>query len=217
MIRVILADDHHLVRQGIRSLLEKTGEIEIVAEAVNGEEAVKLVQQFSPDVLVTDIGMPRLNGIQAVERIHELGLTTRVVILSMHTRESLVLQSLRNGVNGYVLKSSVKGELLLAIQAASCGAIFLSPTISHMVTASWAGDRAGGNGADAFERLSSRERRILKLIAEGHTNKEIAAILYVSVKTVEKDRASLVEKLQTRDMVGLIRLAFKYGLLLPDE
>lgn len=217
MIRAILADDHHLIRQGIRSLLEDTPGIEIVAEAENGEEAVRLIQRLIPDVLVTDISMPRLNGIQAAEKIRELKLPTRVVILSMYSTESLVRQSLRSGVKGYVLKSSVKDELLLAIQAAYRGAIFLSPTISELVAADFSAGQAELDQMSGFDQLSLREREILKLIAEGYTNRDIAAMMHLSMKTVEKDRARLMDKLKIYDLVGLIRLALKHSLILPDE
>lgn len=217
MIRVILADDHHLVRAGIRSLLENTADLEIVAEAQDGEEAVKLVQRLVPDVLVTDIGMPRLNGIQAAEKIRELKLNTRIVILSMHSNESFVRQSLRQGVKGYVLKSSIKDELLLAIQAAYRGATFLSPTISNLLTADFISSPATQEHRNCFDQLTSREREILKLIAEGYSNKEIAELMSLSIKTIEKDRARLMEKLKIRDLAGLIRLALKHGLILPED
>jgi DNA-binding NarL/FixJ family response regulator len=217
VIKVILADDHHLVRQGIRSLLEDIPGIEIVAEAENGEEAVRLVQRLTPDVLVTDINMPRLNGIQAAEKIRELKLSTRVVILSIHATESLVRQSLRSGVKGYVLKSSVKDELFLAIQAAYRGATFLSPTISDLVAADMAAGQAESVQTDSFSQLSLREQQILKLIAEGYSNKAIAEMMNLSIKTIEKDRARLTDKLKIYDLAGLIRLALKHGLISLDE
>lgn len=216
MIRVILADDHHLVRQGIRSLLEKTKEIEIVAEAENGEEAIRLVQQLLPDVLVTDIGMPRLNGIQAAEKIKLLGLPTRVVVLSMHTNKSLVRQSLRNGIKSYILKSSVKDDLQIAIRAAYRNATYLSPTVSELVMADLVTPPAAGTEADGFDQLTTREREILKLIVEGHTNKAIAKLMHLSIKTVEKDRARLIQKLDLRDIHALTRVALRHGLILPE-
>jgi DNA-binding NarL/FixJ family response regulator len=217
VIKVILADDHHLIRQGIRSLLEDIPGIEIVAEAENGEEAVKLVQRLQPDVLVTDINMPRLNGIQAAEKIRELKLATRVVILSIHATESLVRQSLRSGVKGYVLKSSVKDELFLAIQAAYRGATFLSPTISDLVAADMAAGQVELGQANGFSQLSLREQQILKLIAEGYSNKAIAEMMNLSIKTIEKDRARLMDRLRIYDLAGLIRLALKHGLISLDE
>ena len=133
MIRVLLADDHHLVRKGIRALLEKTEDIEVVGEAMDGEQAVEMTERLVPDVLVIDIGMPRLNGIQAIERVHALGLTTQSIVLSMHSDETLVRQALRNGARGYLLKRSVTEELLLAVRAASQGETYLSPEISEIL------------------------------------------------------------------------------------
>lgn len=218
MIRVILAEDHHLVRQGIRSLLEKVNDIEVVAEAENGEEAVKLIQNLSPDVLVTDINMPRLNGIQATEKIRDLKLAARVVVLSMHTNKNLVRQSLRSGVKSYILKSAVKDELLTAIRAAYRNATYLSPAVSELVMADLAAaGQTDSDEANGINQLSSREREILKLIAEGYTNKAIAQMMYLSIKTIEKHRARLIAKLQVRDLAGLVRIAFQQGLILPDE
>lgn len=217
MIRVILAEDHHLVRQGLRSLLEKVTDIEIVAEAENGQEAVKLAEQLTPEVLVMDIAMPRLNGIQAAEQIRSLGIMTQVVILSMYSDETLVRQALRCGVRGYLLKRSVKEELLLAIRAARQGEIYLSPAISEMVMSDFLNGRADSDAASAFDRLSSREREVLQLIAEGHTNKHIAQVLNVSVKTVEKHRTNLMAKLNVHDLPGLVRIAIKHGLIFLDQ
>lgn len=216
MIRVILADDHHLVRQGIRALLEKTTDIEIVAEAENGEEAIISTQKLKPDVLLMDINMPRLNGIQAAEQIRHQGLSTHVVILSMHSDETLVRQALRSGVRGYLLKHAVTEELLIAVRAAQRGEVYLSPTISELVMSDFivGRDKLEQSG---FEQLSPREREVLKLVAEGYTNKAIADTMHLSVKTVEKHRASLMTKLNVQDLAALIRLALKHGLIFLDE
>jgi DNA-binding NarL/FixJ family response regulator len=218
MIRVILADDHHLVRQGLRSLLEKTDDIKIVAEAENGQEAVTLTERLTPEVLVMDIAMPRLNGIQAAEQIRSLGLKTQVVILSMHFDETLVRQALRSGVRGYLLKNSVVEELLLAIRAAGRGEIYLSPTISEIIVTELMTSQSDDLRATSpFDQLSSREREVLKLIAEGATNKAIAETMNISVKTVEKHRMSLMTKLNVHDLAGLVRIAIKHGLIFLDE
>lgn len=217
MMKLILADDHHLVRQGLRSLLEKSYDIKIIAEAENGQEAVTLTERLTPDVLVMDIAMPRLNGIQAAEQIRSLGLKTQVVILSMHFDETLVRQALRSGVRGYLLKNSVVEELLLAIRAAGRGEIYLSPTISEIVVS----DLMTGQGelkmVSPFEQLSAREREVLKLIAEGATNKTIAEAMNISIKTVEKHRTNLMSKLNVHDLVGLVRVAIKHGLIFVNE
>ncbi len=217
MISVILADDHHLVRHGIRSLLEKADDIEIIGEAENGHEAVLMTERLGPDVLVMDISMPRLTGIQAAEQIRTLGLKTQIVILSMHSDETLVRQALRSGVRGYLLKRSVMEELLLAIRAAKRGEIYLSPAISEIVMADFVISQPDFNEPSGFERLSSREREVLQLVAEGYTNKAIANTMQVSVKTIEKHRANLMTKLNVQDLAGLIRIAIKHGLIFLDE
>ena len=217
MIRVILAEDHHLVRQGIHSLLEAAQDIVVVAEAENGQEAVNLVRELKPDVLVTDINMPRLNGIQAAEQIRELGLATRVVILSMHADPILVRQALRHGVKGYLLKHSLTDELLVGVRAAARGETFLCPGVSDLVVADFLNAPAHSEAANSFDQLSAKEREVLKLVAEGYTNKAVAELMHVSAKTVEKHRANVMAKLNIQDLAGLIRVALKHGLLFLDE
>jgi DNA-binding NarL/FixJ family response regulator len=217
VIRVIVADDHHLVRQGIRALLEKADGIEVVGEAADGQEAVELVERLTPNVLVMDMVMPRLSGNQAIGRVRALGVATQVVILSMYSDETLVREALRNGAKGYLLKRSVTEELLLAIRAASRGEIYLSPAISRSIVADLLTLQTDADASSPFERLTSREREVLQLISEGHTNKAIAQILTVSVKTVEKHRANLMSKLNVHDLAGLMRVAIKHGLVFPDE
>jgi len=216
-IRVIVADDHHLVRQGIRALLEKADDIEVVAEAADGQEAVGLVERLAPDVLLMDIAMPRLSGIQAVGRVRALGVGTQVVILSMYSDEALVRQALRSGAQGYLLKRSVSEELLLAVRAASRGEIYLSPGICQSVVADFLARQTDADKLSPFERLTSREREVLQLISEGHTNNAIAQVLKVSAKTVEKHRANLMSKLRVHDLAGLIRAAIKHGLIFLGE
>ena len=216
MIRVILAEDHHLVRKGIRALLENADDIEIVGEAADGQEAVELTQRLAPDVLIMDIAMPRLTGIQATRRIRALNAATQVVILSMYSDETLVRQALGNGAKGYLLKRSVVEELLLAIRAASRGDIYLSPEICGPVLADLLTPQADAE-MSKFDRLTPREREVLQLIAEGHTNRAIAQLMKVSVKTVEKHRASLMSKLGIYDVAGLVRIAIQHGLIFLDE
>lgn len=215
MIRVIVADDHHLVREGIRALLEKADDIEVVGEAADGQEAVDLVQRANPDVLVMDIAMPRLNGIQAIAQLRTLGTSARTVILSMYSDEILVRQAIQNGAKGFLLKGSVSDELLLAIRAASRGAVYLSPAISETALSdvssapAGTGPKAQGPG----DQLTPREREMLQLISEGYTNNRIAEALGISVKTVERHRTNLMAKLNAHNLVELIRVAMKHGLI----
>ena len=217
MIRVVLADDHNLVRQGIRSLLDQATDIEVIAEADNGQEAVELVRDLNPDVLVTDINMPRLNGIQAAEQIQKSDSLTRVVILTMYTSPTLVEQALRRGVKGYLLKRSLSDELLLAVRAAARGETFLCPALSGKVLANFLAASTHVEGESDFDQLSGRESEVLKLVAEGHTNRAIARMMNVSIKTVEKHRSNLMTKLDIQDLTGLIRAALRYGLIFLEE
>ncbi len=217
MIRVILADDHHLVRQGIRALLENAGDIEVVGEAADGQEAIELVADLTPDVVVMDVAMPRRDGLQATERIRALYVATQVVILSMYSDQTLVRQALRNGAKGYLLKRSLSQELLLAVRAASQGQTYLSPGISGPIVSDFLRLQAEAEEPGAFERLTPREREVLQLVTEGHTNRAIAQILNISVRTVEKHRANLMSKLDIHDLAGLVRFAIKHGLVLLDE
>ncbi|MCL4393705.1 MAG: response regulator transcription factor [Chloroflexi bacterium] len=217
MIRVLIAEDHHLVRQGIRALLEKSADIEVVGEAQDGQEAVEQARRLKPDVVVMDLAMPRLNGTQATEQIRAERLPTQVVILSMYSDETLVRQALRSGAKGYLLKRSVAEELPLAVRAARRGETFLSSTISDSILGSVLGQPAGTESASPFDRLSARERQVLKLVAEGQTNHAIAAIMHISVKTVEKHRSSVMAKLDVHDTAGMVRLALKHRLIFIEE
>jgi DNA-binding NarL/FixJ family response regulator len=216
MIRVIVADDHNLVREGICALLEKAGGFEIVGEAEDGRDAVEMVQRFEPDVVVMDIAMPRLNGIQALEQIRGLGLSTKMVILSMYSDEVLVRQSLQHGARGFLLKGSFKEELLLAIQAVNQGATYLSPAISESFLSNVTYPLASPQTNPTIQ-LTLREHEVLQLISEGHTNAEIAQSLDVSIKTIERHRTNLMAKLEVRNVVELIRVALKHRLIIFDD
>lgn len=216
MIRVVVADDHHLVRQGIRALLEKAKDIQVVGEAADGAEAVQMAKDLRPDVMVMDIVMPRLNGTQALEQFQALKLPTRVVILSMYSDETIVRQALRNGARGYLLKRSVTEELLLAVRSAYNNEVYLSPPVSSVLLPESLYPNEIQK-AEPFENLTPREREVFQLVAEGRTNNAIAQELSISEKTVEKHRANVMLKLNVRDLPGLVRLAIKFGLVSLDE
>jgi len=217
MIRVLIAEDHLMVRAGIRALLEKAGDIYVMGEASNGQEAIEMTQEHKPDVLIMDIMMPRMNGIQAAENIRELKLPTNILILSMYSDAGFVHQALQSGVKGYLLKSSVSDELLWAVHAVANGQTYLSSPISEIVVESVINPNVRNKNDDPVSSLSPREKEILQLIAEEHTSSEIAKLLFISEKTVEKHRARLMDKLNVRNIAGMVRLAVKYRLVDRDS
>ena len=212
MIRVLLVEDHALVRAGLRALLERAGDIHVLGEAPNGQEGVELTKELKPDVVIMDIMMPRLNGIQAAEHIQSMKLSAQVLLLSMYSEEGLVHQALQSGAKGYVLKTSVSEELLQAVRSVARGETYLSSAISSIATDGTLHTNAS-QSKNPLDNLSPREKEILQLIAEEHTSIEIAQMLFISEKTVEKHRANLMEKLHVRNLAGLVRLAIKYGLI----
>ena len=213
MIRVLIAEDHLLVRAGIRALLEKAGDIHILGEASNGQEAVDMARELKPDVLIMDIMMPRLNGIQAAEQIQSLKLPISILILSMYSDAGFIHKALQCGVKGYVLKSSVSDELLQAVRAVAAGQIFFSSPISEILEENAVQSPAFAREVEPFATLSPREKEIMQLIAEGYTSAEIGKLLFISDKTVEKHRIKLMKKLNVRNLAGLVRLAIKYRLV----
>ena len=214
-IRVLLADDHALVRAGIRSLLQTFQDIEVVAETGDGQEALTLIEQHRPDVVLMDIAMPGMNGLEVAARVAKDLPGVRVIILSMHNNEEYVLQALRAGSKGYLLKDAATAELEVAIKAAVRGETYLSPVVSKHVIGDYV--RRVGGEASSLEQLTPRQREVLQLIAEGRTTKEIAQILNISVKTVETHRAQLMERLDIHDVAGLVRYAIRVGVVSPDR
>ena len=212
MIRVVIADDHHLVRQGLRALLENSHDVEVIGEASTGYEAVELAEKLQPDVVVMDLSMPRLDGVQAAARILDLKTPAEVVIVSMHADTAIIQNLVRRGVKGYLLKDALAAELMFAIRSASDGKLYLSPTISEAVM----NMLMMPAGQDVVVELTPREREVLQLVAEGHTNTSIANVLSISVKTVDKHRANLMNKLEADDLATLIRVAIKRRLIFMD-
>lgn len=218
-IRVLLSDDHILVRAGIRVLLENIPGIEVVAEADDGRTALELVARHKPDVVLMDISMRGLNGLEATRRIVQEHPDVRVIILSMHNNPEYAISALRAGAAGYLLKEADTAELEIAVRAVTRGETYLSPPVSSLIIADYlrqAGASAENTGSPV-ERLTPRQREILQLIAEGHSVKEIAQILGVSVKTVETHRALLMDRLSIYDTAGLVRFALRHGLISQDE
>jgi DNA-binding NarL/FixJ family response regulator len=212
-IRVLLADDHTLVRAGIRSLLESIEDVDVVAEAGDGREALELITKHRPDVALLDIGMPGLNGLELAKRIPTESPRTRIIILSMHADANYVNQALRAGVRGYLLKGAAVSELPLALRAVTRGETYLTPKVSRFVVDGF----LSGKEAGPLDGLTRRQCEILQLIAEGHSTKEIAGMLDLSVKTVETHRARLMDRLDIHDVAGLVRFAIRAGLVTPED
>ena len=213
-VRIVLADDHALVRAGMRSLLSGVAGVEVVGEAQDGQQVLELVDRLSPRLVLMDIAMPGLNGLEATARIVKRHPHTAVIILSMHAAEEYALQALRAGAAGYLLKDADVAELELAILAVARGETYLSPAVSkHLVTDF---RRRVAEPSDPLERLTPRQREVLQLIAEGRATKEIAAKLKLSVKTIETHRAQLMDRLDIHDVAGLVRFAVRVGLVSPE-
>lgn len=207
-IEVILADDHPMVRQGLRLLLEKTGTQKVVGEASDGYEAVQLAKQLRPDVVVLDLSMPLLNGLDAAREIRKHSPRTNCLVLTVHNEESYVLEALQVGIRGYVVKSQAAAELAQAIDEVARGRIYLSPSISHAVL-----DACLDKAIVPHNELSLREREVLQLVAEGKTSKEIAVVLGLGTRTAESHRARIMKKLDIHDTAGLVRYAVRRGLV----
>ncbi len=208
MIRILLADDHALVRHGFRMILAAQPDMEVAGEAGNGREAVELCQKLKPDVVVMDVTMPELNGIEATRRLIELSPRTRVLALSMHKDAVYVREILRAGARGYLLKDSADTDLLAAVRAVAKGEGYLSPGVSDAVLSDYR-----RHVTDPLDLLTTREREVLQLIAEGKTNKEIATSLNLSVYTIEAHRGRLMEKLNLHSTGELVRFAVRSGLI----
>jgi len=212
-VRIVIAEDHTILREGLRSLLSSNAQFEIVAEAGDGREAIRHAKKYKPDLILTDLSMPRMNGMEAIKEIKRESPTTKVLVLTVHRAEEYILATFRAGADGYVLKDSTHSELLMAVKKVLGGAHYISPEISEKVIEGYIEGKKSLKSRTSWETLTQREREILKLIAEGYRNKEIAEDLCISVKTVEKHRANLMEKLDLHSIQALTTFAIERGLV----
>jgi two-component system response regulator NreC len=212
-IRILLADDHVVMRRGLRLLIETQPGLSVVAEASDGNEAVAQAEAAKPDVVVLDIAMPKLNGVEAAQRIHEARPDAAILILSMHSDEAYVLRALRAGARGYLLKDSAEGDLIEAIRKVHSGKTFFSPEISRMLAEDYVREIRTHGFVDSYELLTAREREILHLLAQGKSNKEIASLWNLSPYTVETHRRNLHEKLNLRNFADLVLYAVRKGII----
>lgn len=212
-IRVLLADDHQLMRSGVRLMLEREPDLGVAGEASDGREAVALAKSLKPDVVVMDIGMPNLNGIEAAHQMTQENPDLAIVIVSMHSDESYVLRALKAGARAYLLKDSAEADLIKAVHAVAGGKSFFSPAVSKMLLDDYVRKLKRSGTEDAYDLLTPREREILQLIAEGKSNKDIANLLNLSVYTVESHRSNLMEKLNLRGLPELILYAVRKGII----
>jgi len=212
-IRIVLADDHKLMRSGLRVLLEQQADLTVVGEASDGREAVALVASQRPDVLVMDIGMPSLNGIEAAAQITQSNPEAAIVMLSMHSDESYVLRALKAGAKGYLLKDSAEADLIRAVRAVAEGKSFFSPAVSKVLLDDYVRKLKRSGTEDPYDLLTPREREVLQLVAEGKSNKEVAQLLNLSVYTVETHRSNIMEKLNLHGVPELILYAVRKGII----
>lgn len=214
IIKVVLAEDHTIVRQGLRSILEQQAGIEVIAEAENGRVAVRIAEQMKPDVVVMDFSMPDLNGLEATRQIKQRVPEVKILILTRHANQEYVESILRAGASGYMIKKSAAVELIIAIQSVNRGDYYLDPSISKTVIEGYLGQ---SEGETQEIKITPRQREVLQLIAEGHPNREIASLLHISVKTVDNHRANLMGKLDLNSTADLIQYAIRVGIISLDD
>jgi DNA-binding NarL/FixJ family response regulator len=211
--RIVIAEDHTILREGLKALLSVVPDVEIVGEAGDGRAAVEICRDKDPDLVLLDLSMPRMTGMEALRQIKQSNPKIKVLILTVHKTEEHLFAALQNGADGYTLKDSPAEELLLAVRSVANGRRYLCPSISTKVIDGYLDGRAGGGQPTSYDRLTDREREILKLIAEGHRNREIADLLCISVKTVEKHRSNVMNKLELHNVQALTAYAIEKGLL----
>lgn len=212
-VRIVLADDHTVMRNGLRLLLERQPHLRVVGEAADGRQAVALSESANPDVVIMDIGMPNLNGIEAARQIVNRSPRTAIAILSMHSDESYVIRALKAGARAYLLKDSAEADLLAAVRALTEGKSFFSPAISKILVEDYMRQLESRGAEDTYELLTNREREILQLLAEGRTNKEVANMLNLSLYTVETHRTHILQKLNLHSVPELILYAVRKGII----
>lgn len=213
MTRIVVVDDHHIVREGLRALLATEPDFQLVDEASDGLEAIRLVERLEPDVLILDVMIPGLNGLDVTRRVSKSSPKTRVIILSMHSNEAYVIEALKNGAAAYVLKGATATELVLAIREVAAGRRFLSSPLSERAIETYVARAQESDPLEAYDTLTTREREVLQLVAEGNSNQQAAARLFISPRTVETHRANLMNKLSLRNHADLVRFAFERGIL----
>jgi two-component system, NarL family, response regulator NreC len=215
LIRVVLADDHSVVRQGLRAWLERSGYVQVVGEAADGREAVAIVEQLQPDVVVMDIAMPMLNGIDATAQIMRRNPDTKVIILSMHADESYILRALSAGAKGYLLKESTESDVLPAVQSVRDGKPYFTPSIARLLLEDYMRSLKQNNLQDSYDLLTEREREVLQLLAQGKSNKEVAQVLDLSPHTIDSHRTNMMQKLNLHNTAEIVLYAVRKGIIVP--
>jgi len=215
-IRLLLADDHPVVRKGIESCLARYRHLEVVGEAADGKQALSKANELAPDILLLDIGLPDMDGVAVTERLKKESPHTKVLVLSMHQHKDTLLRLIQAGIRGYLLKDAAPEEIVRAIDAVYAGEIYFSPDVARMALDQYVAS-AGGTATSPVSKLTGREREVLALIAEGHSNKEVACKLSLSVRTVETHRERVMRKLEIRNAAGLTKFAIAHGLVSLDE
>ena len=215
-VRILLADDHTIVRQGLARLLEEQKDLKVVGTATNGQVAVEKALELEPDIIIMDIAMPRMNGIEAAKRIRKQLPKSKILILSMYSHEHYIHELLETGVSGYLLKDASGRDIIKAIHAAMNNETFLSPTISKKLVDTYLFPRKRSSKAERYKKLTNREREVFQLIAEGHTTRQIAEMLFVSISTIKSHRVKIMEKLRMDTPVKLVHFAIQLGLVDPD-